>query len=99
MVARSVAAVILNATRRVVQRSQMRMLVHQLRGWSPRCILKRPSTRWRTLMIWFAFASRTGINPHDIAPIEVVKAPAGEAMYGVRGANGVIVIKMKRPDQ
>jgi TonB-dependent SusC/RagA subfamily outer membrane receptor len=39
-----------------------------------------------------------GINPHDIASIEVVKDPAGEAMYGVRGANGVIIIKTKRPD-
>ena len=43
--------------------------------------------------------SLTGINPHDIATIEVVKDPAGEAMYGVRGANGVIIIKTKRPDQ
>ncbi len=42
--------------------------------------------------------SLTGINPHDIASIEVVKDPAGEAMYGVRGANGVIIIKTKRPD-
>jgi TonB-dependent SusC/RagA subfamily outer membrane receptor len=40
----------------------------------------------------------TGINPHDIASIEVVKDPVGEAMYGVRGANGVIIIKTKRPD-
>jgi TonB-dependent SusC/RagA subfamily outer membrane receptor len=40
----------------------------------------------------------TGINPRDIATIEVVKDPAGEAMYGVRGANGIIVIKTKRPD-
>ena len=43
--------------------------------------------------------SLIGINPHDIATIEVVKDPAGEAMYGVRGANGVIIIKTKRPDQ
>ena len=43
--------------------------------------------------------SLSGINPHDIATIEVVKDPAGEAMYGVRGANGVIIIKTKRPDQ
>ena len=42
--------------------------------------------------------SLTGINPHDIASIEVVKDPAGEAMYGVRGANGVIIITTKRPD-
>ncbi|PYO29715.1 MAG: hypothetical protein DMD73_00815 [Gemmatimonadetes bacterium] len=43
--------------------------------------------------------SLTGINPRDIATIEVVKDPAGEAMYGVRGANGVIIIRTKRPDQ
>jgi len=43
--------------------------------------------------------SLTGINPHDIASIEVIKDPAGEAMYGGRGANGVIIIKTKRPGQ
>ncbi|PYP81348.1 MAG: hypothetical protein DMD25_01790, partial [Gemmatimonadetes bacterium] len=37
-----------------------------------------------------------GINPHDIASIQVLKDPAETAMYGVRGANGVIVIKTKR---
>ena len=41
-------------------------------------------------------ATLRAINPHDIATIEVVKDPAGEAMYGVRGANGVIVIRTKR---
>jgi TonB-dependent SusC/RagA subfamily outer membrane receptor len=43
--------------------------------------------------------SLTGINPHDIASIEVLKNPADVAIYGVRGANGVIVIKTKRPGQ
>lgn len=43
--------------------------------------------------------SLAGINPRDIATIEVVKDPAGEAMYGVRGANGIILIKTKRPDK
>jgi TonB-dependent SusC/RagA subfamily outer membrane receptor len=43
--------------------------------------------------------SLTGIDPHDIASIEVVKDAAGTALYGVRGANGVIVIKTKRPQQ
>jgi len=43
--------------------------------------------------------SLAGINPYDIASIEVIKDPAGEAMYGVRGANGVIVIKTKQPGQ
>src|SRR3989442_3389726 len=39
------------------------------------------------------------INPHDIASIEVVQDPAGTAMYGMRGANCVIVITTKRPGQ
>lgn len=41
--------------------------------------------------------SLAGINPYDIASIEVIKDPAGEAMYGVRGANGIIIVKTKRP--
>jgi len=41
-------------------------------------------------------ASLRAINPHDIVYIEVVKDPAGTALYGVRGANGVIIIKTRR---
>lgn len=41
--------------------------------------------------------SLTGINPYDIESIKVLKDPAETAMYGVRGANGVILIKTKRP--
>jgi len=41
-------------------------------------------------------ATLRAINTRDIASIEVVKDPAGLAMYGVRGANGVIVIRTKR---
>lgn len=37
------------------------------------------------------------INPYDIESIEVLKDPVDTALYGVRGANGVIVIKTKRP--
>jgi TonB-dependent SusC/RagA subfamily outer membrane receptor len=37
----------------------------------------------------------TGINPRDIASIEVLKDAANMAFYGLRGANGVIVIKTK----
>lgn len=36
-----------------------------------------------------------GINPYDIESIEVLKDPANLTMYGVRGANGVILIKTK----
>jgi TonB-dependent SusC/RagA subfamily outer membrane receptor len=41
-------------------------------------------------------ATLRAINPRDIASIEVIKDPAGLALYGVRGANGVIVIRTKR---
>ena len=40
----------------------------------------------------------TGVNLNDIESIEVLKEPAETALYGMRGANGVIVIKTKRPD-
>jgi TonB-dependent SusC/RagA subfamily outer membrane receptor len=40
-----------------------------------------------------------GINPHDIDSIRVLKNPADIGIYGMRGANGVIVIKMKKPGQ
>ena len=45
--------------------------------------------------------SLTGINPYDIESIKVLKDPAETAIYGIRGANGVIVIKTKqgRPSQ
>ncbi len=39
--------------------------------------------------------SLVGINPHDIASIEVLKDVASLAFYGIRGANGVILIKTK----
>lgn len=39
----------------------------------------------------------TGINPHDIESIEVLKNPQDTGLYGVRGANGVIKITMKKP--
>lgn len=39
----------------------------------------------------------TGLNPYDIASIRVLKEPAELSQYGSRGANGVILIKMKRP--
>jgi TonB-dependent SusC/RagA subfamily outer membrane receptor len=40
--------------------------------------------------------SLMGINPYDIASIKVLKDPAEMTMYGVRGANGIIVIKTKK---
>ena len=39
--------------------------------------------------------SLTGINPKDIESIVVLKDATSTAFYGVRGANGVIVIKTK----
>lgn len=41
--------------------------------------------------------SLAGINPSDIESIKVLKDPAETALYGSRGANGVIIIKTKRP--
>jgi len=41
--------------------------------------------------------SLQGINPHDIASIEVLKDAASTAIYGPRGVNGVIIVKIKRP--
>jgi TonB-dependent SusC/RagA subfamily outer membrane receptor len=41
----------------------------------------------------------SGINPHDIQSIRVLKDATDITMYGVRGANGVIVIKTKRARQ
>ena len=38
----------------------------------------------------------TGINPQDIASIEVLKDASATAIYGSRGANGVIIITTKR---
>jgi TonB-dependent SusC/RagA subfamily outer membrane receptor len=39
--------------------------------------------------------SLTGIVPSDIASIEILKDAAATTLYGVRGANGVIIIKTK----
>lgn len=41
--------------------------------------------------------SLSGINPYDIASIEVLKDAVSTSMYGSRGAHGVILIKMKKP--
>lgn len=37
-----------------------------------------------------------GLNPYDIESIKVLKGPTDTAIYGSRGANGVIVIKTKK---
>lgn len=43
--------------------------------------------------------SLLGINPYDIESIEVLKDPVDTARYGMRGSNGVIVIKTKKAGQ
>jgi len=35
------------------------------------------------------------LSPHDVQSIQALKDPAEIAIYGLRGANGVIVIKTK----
>jgi TonB-dependent starch-binding outer membrane protein SusC len=37
----------------------------------------------------------SGLSPYDIASIEVLKDPVSTSFYGVRGSNGVIVVKTK----
>lgn len=41
--------------------------------------------------------SLTGVNPYDIESIEVLKNPEDIGIYGMRGANGVILVKTKQP--
>ncbi len=43
--------------------------------------------------------SLMGISPNDIESIKVLKDAASLTMYGARGANGVIIIKTKKPTQ
>lgn len=38
----------------------------------------------------------TSLNPNDIASVEVLKDASSTAIYGARGANGVIIITTKR---
>jgi TonB-dependent SusC/RagA subfamily outer membrane receptor len=39
------------------------------------------------------------VNPNDISSIEVLKDPSSLAIFGVQGANGVIIITTKRADK
>jgi TonB-linked SusC/RagA family outer membrane protein len=39
------------------------------------------------------------INPNDITPVEVLKDPSSLAIFGVQGANGVIILTTKRADK
>lgn len=45
------------------------------------------------------FGETNDINPNDIASIEVLKDASAVAIYGTRGANGVILITSKRGSQ
>lgn len=39
------------------------------------------------------------VNPNDISSIEVLKDPSSLAIFGVQGANGVIIVTTKRADK
>ena len=41
-------------------------------------------------------ANASSINPNDIESIDVLKDASATAIYGARGANGVIIITTKR---
>ncbi len=45
------------------------------------------------------FNTLSGINPQDIASMEILKDAAATAIYGSRGANGVILITTKKGRQ
>ncbi len=40
-----------------------------------------------------------GLNPKEVASIDVLKDVASTAVYGTRGSHGVIIIRMKHPEQ
>lgn len=42
------------------------------------------------------YSTLADLNPEDIASVEVLKGPAGAAIYGTDGANGVVLITTKR---
>jgi TonB-linked SusC/RagA family outer membrane protein len=45
----------------------------------------------------YAFSNRAiDINPDDIETLNVLKGPAATALYGLRGANGVVIITTKK---
>jgi len=44
----------------------------------------------------YEFNSLADLNPNDIASIEVLKDASAAAIYGSRGANGVVLITTKR---
>ena len=48
------------------------------------------------MVIQSAGAGLSGINPNSIESITVLKNAGETAIYGSRGANGVILIKTKR---
>jgi TonB-dependent starch-binding outer membrane protein SusC len=43
-----------------------------------------------------ASAALRGLNPHDVATIQVLKDAGAASFYGARGGNGVILITTKR---
>lgn len=48
----------------------------------------------------FSFTNRVSdINPQNVESVSILKGPAATALYGLRGANGVVVITTKRGSQ
>ena len=45
------------------------------------------------------YGSNININPNDIASMEVLKDASATAIYGSRGANGIIIITTKKGEQ
>ena len=47
----------------------------------------------------FIGGSLQALNPSDIQSIEVLKDASATAVYGSRGANGVLLVTTKNPDK
>ena len=45
---------------------------------------------------YFSYYNRSDINPNDVESMSVLKDAAASAIYGARGANGVVLITTKR---
>ena len=56
------------------------------------------TSNWRPLIVIDGVAgmSLDNLDPNDIGNIQVLKTAAASAMYGMRGANGVVLITTKR---
>ncbi len=72
-------------------------------GQNPDIRIRGTSSRYNTTPLYVVDGIFTNnidyINPNDIESMEVLKDPSSLAIFGVRGANGVIIVTTKRAKQ